>query len=66
MVQWCLKKFPNFKLLNGKKALRRQWKNFGDKKYEGIGKNCIYSLPDIDFTDGIFIAIFEKLSEENN
>jgi len=35
----------------------------GDKAYAKIGKNCLYSLPDSDLTDGIFLALFEKRPE---
>lgn len=62
VVEKCLKLNPNFKLLSGKKALRNKWRSVGSRRYGNIGKNCIYTRPENDFTDGIFIAIFEKLN----
>lgn len=62
VVQKCLQLNPNFKLLSGKKALRNKWRSVGSSEYKKIGKNCIYTRPDEDLTDGIFIAIFEKCS----
>ncbi|KNC33179.1 hypothetical protein FF38_06788 [Lucilia cuprina] len=60
VVQKCLQLNPNFKLLSGKKALRNKWRSVGSSEYKKIGKNCIYTRPEEDLTDGIFIAIFEK------
>lgn len=37
-----------------------QWKNFGSPKYKHIGKKCLYARPEIDHTDGFFVAIFER------
>lgn len=64
VVQRCLQLAPHFKLLNGKKALRKKWNNAGDRSYEGIGKNCLYARPEDDLTDGIFIALFERRAGE--
>ncbi|KAH8417243.1 hypothetical protein KR222_007042 [Zaprionus bogoriensis] len=66
VVQRCLQLNPSFKLLSGKKALRNKWQNVGDTEYAQIGKNCLYSLPDQDLTDGIFLAMFEKRRDEAN
>lgn len=65
VVMRCLQLNPSFKLLNGKKALRNKWQNVGDKEYLKIGKNCLYCLPNYDLTDGIFLAMFEKISEDD-
>ncbi|KAM8704110.1 hypothetical protein ACLKA7_008681 [Drosophila subpalustris] len=65
VVQRCLQLNPSFKLLNGKKALRNKWQNVGDKEYPKIGKNCLYCLPDHDLTDGIFLAMFEKINDDD-
>ncbi|XP_017848770.1 probable 28S rRNA (cytosine-C(5))-methyltransferase [Drosophila busckii] len=63
VVKRCLELNPSFKLLSCKKALRNKWQNVGDKEYAKIGKNCLYCLPDYDLTDGIFLAMFEKLND---
>ncbi|XP_055849666.1 28S rRNA (cytosine-C(5))-methyltransferase [Episyrphus balteatus] len=60
VVQRCLQICPEFKMLSGKKALRNKWIRVGNPEFKNIGKNCIYSRPDEDFTDGIFMALFEK------
>jgi len=65
VVQRCLQLNPSFKLLNGKKALRNKWQNVGDKEYAKIGKNCLYCLPDHDLTDGIFLAMFERIRDDD-
>ncbi|EDV48518.2 probable 28S rRNA (cytosine-C(5))-methyltransferase [Drosophila erecta] len=64
VVQRCLQLNPSYKLLSCKKALRNKWHNVGDKDYPNIGKNCLYCLPDSDLTDGIFLALFEKLRQD--
>ncbi|KAH8307628.1 hypothetical protein KR044_005898 [Drosophila immigrans] len=64
VVQRCLQLNPSFKQLNCKKALRNKWTNVGDKDYAKIGKKCLYSIPDQDLTDGIFLAMFEKTSDD--
>lgn len=66
VVQRCLELNPGFKLLSGKKALRNKWIRVGNAEYKKIGKNCIYSRPAEDYTDGIFIAIFEKRRTDEN
>ncbi|XP_030369408.1 probable 28S rRNA (cytosine-C(5))-methyltransferase [Scaptodrosophila lebanonensis] len=60
VVQRCLQLNPQFKLLSCKKALRNRWVNVGSSDYKGIGNKCLYSQPEHDLTDGIFIALFEK------
>uniref|UniRef100_A0A0A1XSZ3 Putative methyltransferase NSUN5 n=1 Tax=Zeugodacus cucurbitae TaxID=28588 RepID=A0A0A1XSZ3_ZEUCU len=60
VIQRCLESNPEFKLLSGKKALRNKWNNIGNTNYKNIGKNCLYTRPDQDHADGIFIAILEK------
>lgn len=37
-----------------------KWKNFGSPKYKHIGKKCLYAKPEIDRTDGFFVAMFER------
>lgn len=37
-----------------------KWTNFGSAKYKHIGKKCIYAIPEIDRTDGFFVAILER------
>ena len=66
VVQKCLLFNPDFKLLSGKKSLRNKWRSVGSSNYKKIGKNCIYTRPEEDFTDGIFIAIFEKCSNSED
>ncbi|KAI9580441.1 28S rRNA (cytosine-C(5))-methyltransferase [Glossina fuscipes] len=61
VVKKCLYLNPTFKLLSAKKALRNKWCNLGDRQYD-FGKKCLYSRPEKDLTIGMFIAIFEKLS----
>lgn len=36
------------------------WVNFGNKKYKHVGKKCLYARPEIDRTDGFFVAMFER------
>ncbi|CAD6992171.1 unnamed protein product [Ceratitis capitata] len=68
VVQRCLSLNPQFKLLNCKKALRNKWNNVGNVNYKNVGKYCLYTRPDQDHADGIFIALFEKRrrSEESD
>ncbi|XP_075148610.1 nop2/Sun-like domain containing protein 5 [Haematobia irritans] len=64
VVQRCLEMNPSFKLLSAKKSLRNKWINVGNLEYKKIGKNCLYTRPSEDLSDGIFIAIFEKTKFE--
>ncbi|XP_061388265.1 28S rRNA (cytosine-C(5))-methyltransferase [Musca vetustissima] len=66
VVQRCLQLNPSFKLLSAKKSLRNKWRNVGSQEYKKIGKNCLYTRPDSDMTDGLFIAIFEAIKTKDN
>ncbi|XP_055905914.1 28S rRNA (cytosine-C(5))-methyltransferase [Eupeodes corollae] len=65
VVQRCLQLCPQFKLLSGKKALRNKWIGVGNPEFKNIGKYCIYSRPKEDYTDGIFMAFFERRRDED-
>lgn len=55
----------HFKLINAKEALNNQWENVGDvEKYPEVGGKCLYAKPDVDLTNGFFVAVFERLNEE--
>lgn len=66
MVQRALEKCSdsNWKLVKPA-DFAEKWKNFGSSKYKHIGKKCFYAKPDIDRTDGFFVAIFERILESN-
>ncbi|XP_055690601.1 28S rRNA (cytosine-C(5))-methyltransferase [Lutzomyia longipalpis] len=61
VVQQALKQFKNFKLKSPLEQLKGEWKSFGSLKK--IGKKCIYAVPEVDATNGFFIAILERKDE---
>lgn len=67
VVREVLASSTSFKLVPASKCLAAPWKSFGSLKYGDIGKFCLYSRPEKDYTNGFFIAVFERLEqgEEN-
>lgn len=65
VVEVALERNPYFKLVDPRTILGENgWNNFGSDKYKNIGKNCVYSLPDKDLTNGFFVAVFEKVADD--
>lgn len=62
VVQKALKQCTKFKLVQPESLA--EWKNFGASSYKKVGKKCVYCRPDIDLTNGFFIAVLEKKAEE--
>lgn len=59
VVQRCLEMCPHWELIKPLEFAEK-WKNFGSPKYKHIGKKCIYAKPEIDFTNGFFVAVFQR------
>lgn len=57
VVQKALKQCKQFKLVQPELP---DWKNFGASSYKKIGKKCVYCRPDVDLTNGFFIALIER------
>ncbi|XP_015124557.1 pre-mRNA-splicing factor CWC22 homolog [Diachasma alloeum] len=51
-----------YKLVSIKELLKDQWINFSSKDYQ-CGENCLYARPDVDQSNGFFIAVFERHPE---
>lgn len=51
-------KFHNFDLVSIEKKLPG-WTNYGSNHFK-FGSKCVYSLPESDFTNGFFVAVFER------
>lgn len=51
-------KFHNFDLVSIGKKLPG-WTNYGSNHFK-FGSKCVYSLPESDFTNGFFVAVFER------
>lgn len=62
VVQKALKQCGKFKLVQPE--LLAEWKNFGASSYKKVGKKCFYCRPEVDLTNGFFIAVLERKSEE--
>lgn len=62
VVQKALKQCTKFKLVQPETL--QEWKNFGASSYKKVGKKCVYCRPETDLTNGFFIAVLEKKSEE--
>ncbi|XP_060529726.1 probable E3 ubiquitin-protein ligase bre1 isoform X2 [Cylas formicarius] len=52
-----------FKLMDAKKLVDENWLSYGSSDYGDIGKFCLYAKPDKDFTNGFFVAVFERVKE---
>lgn len=63
VVQKALKQNGKFKLVPPVDLLP-EWKNFGASSYKKVGKKCFYCRPDVDMTNGFFIAVLEKKTDE--
>lgn len=41
-----------------------EWKSFGASSYKKVGKKCLYCRPEVDLTNGFFIALLERMPED--
>ena len=64
VVQDVLRHCPNFKLVNAGEALGMDWKNFGSSNFKGVGEKCLYARPEVDLTDGMFVAVLERCGDD--
>uniref|UniRef100_A0A6P7GQB9 Uncharacterized protein LOC114345474 n=1 Tax=Diabrotica virgifera virgifera TaxID=50390 RepID=A0A6P7GQB9_DIAVI len=63
VVRQVLETNYNFKLISASQFVGETWHSFGSSDYGDIGKFCLYAKPDSDYTNGFFVAIFERLQE---
>lgn len=54
---------PVFEVVDNK--LKSKWIYHGSQDFEW-GPRCIYATPDVDFTTGFFIAVFEKVEPDDH
>jgi putative methyltransferase len=54
---------PIFEVVDNK--LKSKWIHHGSEDFEW-GPRCIYATPDIDFTTGFFIAVFERVKPDDD
>lgn len=54
---------PIFEVVDNK--LKSKWIHHGSQDFEW-GPRCIYATPDVDFTTGFFIAVFERVQPDEN
>lgn len=68
VVKEVLASSLKYKLVPADKYLPAGWNNFGSPKFDDIGKFTLYSRPEKDYTNGFFVAVFERLEdgEENS
>lgn len=59
VVQRCLEWYPHWELIKPIEFAEK-WKSFGSPKYKHIGKKCLYARPDVDMTNGFFVALFQR------
>ena len=48
-----------YKLVPAKNLLSGTWKNFSSTEYE-CKDNCLYARPEVDLSNGFFVAVFER------
>lgn len=71
IIKKVMENCKNFKLKNARKGLKTKWinsmNNDNDGEYKKILKRCIYAKPEVDLTNGFFVAVFERVTpkEEN-
>ncbi|CAG9829845.1 unnamed protein product [Diabrotica balteata] len=63
VVRQVLETNYNFKLISASQFVGETWHSFGSSDYGDIGKFCLYAKPHSDYTNGFFVAIFERLQE---
>lgn len=59
VVSRCLEACPEWELVKPA-AFAERWKHFGSAKWKHVGKKCFYAKPEVDLTDGFFVAVFER------
>lgn len=63
VVQETLASCNCYKLVCAQNYLKAPWLSFGSNNFGEIGKNCLYSRPARDLTNGFFIAVFERVEQ---
>lgn len=63
VVRQVLETNSSYKLVPATNFVNDTWKSFGSPEYGDIGSYCLYAKPNEDFTNGFFVAVFEKLEE---
>ncbi|KAJ8946949.1 hypothetical protein NQ314_008750 [Rhamnusium bicolor] len=63
VVRQVLETNTRFKLVPANKFVNDTWQNFGSSDFGDIGKYCLYAKPNEDYTNGFFVAVFERLEE---
>lgn len=63
VVRQVLETNSSYKLVPAMNFVNNTWKNFGSPEFGDIGSYCLYAKSNEDFTNGFFVAVFEKLEE---
>lgn len=63
VVRQVLETNDNYKLVPAGDFLTNEWTSFGSSDFGKIGSYCLYARPETDFTNGFFLAVFERLEE---
>ncbi|CAH0555328.1 unnamed protein product [Brassicogethes aeneus] len=63
VVRQVLETNLNFKLVEAKQFVNNAWLNFGSEDFGEMGKFCLYAKPELDLTNGFFVAVFERVQE---
>lgn len=63
VVARCLEACPEWELVKPA-AFAERWKHFGSPKWKHVGKKCFYAKPEVDLTDGFFVALFQRREGE--
>lgn len=63
VVRQVLENNDRYKLVPAGDFLTNEWTNFGSSEFGKIGSYCLYARPETDFTNGFFLAVFERLEE---
>ncbi|KAH1009591.1 hypothetical protein HUJ04_001923 [Dendroctonus ponderosae] len=64
VVRQVLETNNQYKLLPAGDFLQNNWTNFGSSSFGKIGQYCLYARPEDDLTNGFFLAVFQRLAED--
>lgn len=64
VVQEVIQSVKHFKLMDLREQYETKWFNFGSKDFGDLGIRCVKARPESDLTNGFFVAVFERISND--
>lgn len=63
VVREVVAQVKNYRLVRLDEVLKGRWFNFGSEAFGTVGRSCLYCKPEVDRTNGFFVALFERLKD---